>query len=77
MKIDWYNVLRTLVQAFIVIIGFTLPLLTAEWWAAIGVDSVTFAPILGSLSLALAAWWRQRYQDAFEGKSVDLRGRLG
>jgi len=66
MRIDWYNVLRTLAQAGIVAVGVVLPMLTAEWWASIGIPADTLAPILGAVSVAVAAWWRQKYQHAFE-----------
>ena len=71
MRIDWYNIARTLTQAAIVAIGVALPLLTAEWWAGIGVEAQTVAPVLGAVSLALAAWWRQKYQAAWERPKSD------
>ena len=68
MRIDWYNVLRTIAQAAIVVVGVVLPMLTESWWQSIGVPSGTVSPILGAVCLALAAWWRQKYQHAFEPK---------
>ena len=68
MKIDWYNVLRTLAQAGIVAVGVLLPMLTPAWWASIGVPAETVSPLLGAVCIALAAWWRQKYQHAFEPK---------
>lgn len=63
--VDWYNVLRTVTQALIVAVGAALGAVSQDWLRSIGLDAAT-AEIGAIVALALASWWRQNHQDAFE-----------
>ena len=65
---DWPNIFRTLAQIAIVAVGIVLPLLTAAFWKGVGIDNTAVSGVLGTAAVAFAAWWRQRFQTAFESK---------
>ena len=67
MRIDWYNVARTFAQLAIVAIGAALAFVSKDWLVSVGV-SADWANLVAVVAVALAAWWRQKWQSAFEPK---------
>ena len=59
------NLIRTLMQGGVVVIGIVLGLVSAPLLMSLGVPGEAAATVGGAAGLALAAWWRARYPDAF------------